>query len=51
MALRPLRECKKAGCYELTREANGYCQEHHLEGIIILSLISSIGVVSGSVRD
>lgn len=28
MALRPLRECRKAGCYELTREANGYCQEH-----------------------
>lgn len=29
--LRALQECKAAGCYELTREKNGYCSKHQCE--------------------
>lgn len=28
MALRPLKPCKLRGCHNLTRDKNGYCEEH-----------------------
>ena len=29
--LRAVQECREAGCHELTREKNGYCEKHQRE--------------------
>ena len=29
--LRAVQECREAGCHELTREKNGYCEKHQVE--------------------